>query len=226
MADFEHEKRLAAAAGVQHVRDGMLLGLGSGSTAEYAIRLLGQRVRSGLCVRGIPTSRRSEALAREEGIPLATFDEAEEIDLTLDGADEIGPGLSLIKGGGGALLHEKIVAAASRRVMILAESRKLVPALGAFPLPVEVIPFGWQVAARRIRELGAAPVLRLDLHGDPFITDEGNHILDCPFGRIPEPETLAAALHAIPGVVEHGLFLGLAGLALIGRGDEVATVDR
>lgn len=222
----EAEKEAAARRGVELVRDGMVVGLGTGSTAALAIRMIGERIgREGLGVRGIPTSRRSEELAGEVGIPLTTFADIERVDLVLDGADEVDPALRLIKGGGGALLHEKIVAAAADQVVIIADSTKPVPVLGRFPLPVEVIPFGWQVVARRIADLGGSPSLRMA--GDaPFRTDEQNHILDCRFGTIPEPEELAPRLKAIPGVVEHGLFIGLATVVLVGRNGEVETLGK
>lgn len=224
MSDREREKFVAARRGVEFVEDGMLLGLGTGSTADHTIRMIGERVREGLSVRAIPSSRRSEQLAREVGIPLIGFDAATRLDLTLDGADEVDPRFSLIKGGGGALLREKIVASASKRVVILVDSAKPVTVLGAFPLPVEVVPFGWQVVAERIAGRGARPELRRAASGEPFVTDEGHHILDCHFGQISNPGALARWLNGIPGVVEHGLFVNLAHLVIVGRG-ESAQVD-
>lgn len=225
MADLEQEKEAAARRSVEYVQDGMLLGLGSGSTAAYAIRLIGQRVREGLQVRAIATSARSKQLARKAGIPLLSFEDESEIDVTIDGADEIDPRLQLIKGGGGALLLEKIVAAASAQVVIIADSSKLVTQLGWFPLPVEVLPFGWRVVAERLTALNGNPVRRAGSTGGPFLTDQGHYILDCHFGSISDPKTLADRLDEIPGLIEHGLFLNLASRAIIGRGDSVILVE-
>ena len=225
MADLDREKQLAALRSLDYVRDGMLLGLGSGSTAAHAIRLLGERVHGGLQITGIPTSSPTAELAQQVGIPLVTFDTSTRIDLTIDGADEVGPELSRIKGGGGALLREKIVAFASREVLIIADSSKLVSTLGKFPLPVEVIPFACPVVQEQIAALGGRPVLRVRTPPNPFLTDEGNYILDCHFETIADPERLAAQLNAIPGVVEHGLFLQMATRVLVGRGDEVEVLE-
>ncbi len=183
----EEEKAAAASKSLEYVEDGMVLGLGTGSTAKYVIELLGQRVRDGLRIRGIPTSKASAALADSLTIPLTTLDQIESIDLTIDGADEIGPGLELIKGGGGALLHEKIVASCSRRLLIVADEHKKVDQLGRFPLPVEVIPFAAAPVKRQLEKLGANPSLRIGNGGEPFITDEGNFLFDCSFGKIPDP---------------------------------------
>lgn len=218
------EKRRAAEAGVALVEPGMVVGLGTGSTAAHVVRLLGARVRAGLAVRGVPTSAATRALAVAEGIPLVSLDEVERVDLTLDGADEIGPGLALVKGGGGALLHEKIVAAASRRVVIVADSAKLVARLGAFPLPVELIPFGWRQAASRLAALGAH-VTRRERDGAPFVTDEGNYLVDCGFGAIDDAAALASRIAPITGVVEHGLFTGLASMAIVGTGEGVRVIE-
>ncbi len=222
-ATGDDQMRLRAAeAAVAEVRPGMKLGLGSGRTAEHFIRLLGARVRAGLTVAGVPTSERTAALAMEEGVPLTTLDAAPQLDLTIDGADEIDPQLRLIKGGGGAMLREKIVANASRRMIVVAEKTKLVQSLGAFPLPIEVVPFGLgatrAAVERAISGLGLAAVLKLRKSGDAlFVTDGGHYILDGSFGRIPDPDALAHTLDEIPGVVEHGLFIGLAVAALIGH---------
>ncbi len=222
-------KRRAAEAAVAHVEDGMRLGLGSGSTAAHFLTLLGRRVADGLDVAGVPTSEATARLARAAGVPLTTLDENPELDLDVDGADEIGPGLALIKGGGGALLREKIVAAASARMIVVADMGKRVDELGAFPLPIEVAPFGLAATALAIEraavELGLPAALDLRRrHGKPFVTDGGNRILDASFGRIPDPEALANRLANIPGIVEHGLFLGLADLALIASPDGVAVI--
>jgi ribose 5-phosphate isomerase A len=223
-------KRRAAEAALDYVEDGMRLGLGSGSTAAHFVRLLGARVATGLNVVGVATSEETARIAREAGVPLTTLDETPELDLDVDGADAIGPGLALVKGGGGALLREKIVAAASARMIVIADAGKQVNELGAFPLPVEVVAFGLAATALAIEraaielELNAALDIR-QRDGKPFVTDGGNRILDASFGRIPDPEALANRLDAIPGVVEHGLFLGLADLALIASPAGVARIE-
>lgn len=217
----DREKEAAARASVKLVRDGDIVGLGTGSTAAYAVRFLGERVQAGLKIRGIPTSIHTQELATSLGIPLTTLDEFQAIDVTIDGADEVDPQLRLIKGGGGALLREKIVASATRNFVIIADSSKQVPVLGKFPVPVEVIKFAEALVAKKIAALGAAVTVRGASSGKPFLTDEGNHILDCNFGQIPDPPGLARELEKMPGVVEHGLFIGMAAVALIGKGDGV-----
>jgi len=217
----DREKEAAALAAVKLVREGDIVGLGTGSTAAYAIRFLGQRVQAGLKIRGIPTSIHTQEAAASLGIPLTTLDEFQKIDITIDGADEVDPKLRLIKGGGGALLREKIVASASRNLVIIADSSKRVSMLGKFPVPVEVIKFAEAVVANKIAAFGAEVVVRGASSGRPFITDEGNHILDCNFGQIPDPPALARKLENTPGVVEHGLFIGMASAVLIGEGDQV-----
>jgi ribose 5-phosphate isomerase A len=187
---------------------------------------LGEQVRAGLKVRGIPTSVHTQELAASLGIPLTTLDECQQIDVDIDGADEFDPQLHLIKGGGGALLREKIIASASQQVVIIADSSKQVAVLGEFPLPVEVIPFAQPLVAKRITALGATVKLRQDTKGNPFITDEGHHILDCSFGQIPDPPTLARKLSDMPGVVEHGLFIDLATVVLCAKGENVAELRR
>jgi ribose 5-phosphate isomerase A len=220
MADSQ-EKEAAGRAAAKLVRDGDVVGLGTGSTAYFAVVTLGERVKSGLKIIGIPTSVQTADLARQLGIPLTTLDEHPEIDITIDGADEVDPKLNLIKGGGGALLREKVVASASKKMIVVADSAKIVPVLGKFPLPVEVISFARTVVEHKIVSLGALPRLRTKPDGSPYLTDNGNQILDCSFGKIADPPALALALSNIPGIVEHGLFIGLAKLALVGRGDRV-----
>jgi ribose 5-phosphate isomerase A len=222
----EGEKEAAARASIEMVRDGDIVGLGTGSTAAYAVRFLGERVRAGLKIRGIPTSIHTRELAASIGIPLTTLDEFQEIDVTIDGADEVDPELRLIKGGGGALLREKIVASASRKLVIIADSTKQVATLGKFPVPVEVIKFAETLVAKKLAGLGAAVTVRGASSGKPFLTDEGNHILDCEFGRISDAPGLGRALESMPGVVEHGLFIGMAALALIGKRDQVIEMRR
>lgn len=214
-------KRQAAARAVSMVRPGMRLGLGTGSTAAHFVDLLAERVREGLDVVGVPTSEATRLQAERLGVPLTTLEETPRLDLTIDGADEVDHQLRLIKGGGGALLREKIVAAASERMVVIADSTKLVTRLGRFPLPVEVVRFGMRSTEMHIVEqaedagCAGTVTLRTTAGGMPFITDSGNCILDCAFGQIAEPELLGEALSAIPGVVEHGLFLGLADVAIL-----------
>lgn len=192
----------------------------------HAIRALGERVKGGLKILGIPTSKRSDELARSVGIPLTTFEEHQSIDVTIDGADEFDPALNLIKGGGGALLREKIVASATKFYVIVTDDSKQVAALGKFPLPVEVIPFAEPLLAQEIEALGASVKLRRDDAGKPYVTDEGHHILDCSFGRIADPPELALKLSQMPGIVEHGLFVGMANVVLIGKGNDVVEIGR
>ncbi len=222
-------KRRAAEAALAHVEDGMRLGLGSGSTAALFVMLLGKRVASGLTVVGIATSEAIASIARKAGVPLASLDEEPELDLDVDGADEIGPGLALIKGGGGSLLREKIVAGAASRMIVIADQSKKVEALGAFPLPVEVAEFGLIATSHAIEraaaELGLDVALNLRRNrGNPFVTENGNRILDASFGRIPDPEALAEKLSRIPGVMEHGLFLGYADLAFVASPEGIAEL--
>ncbi|HEU5276575.1 MAG TPA: ribose-5-phosphate isomerase RpiA [Xanthobacteraceae bacterium] len=232
LTEAEKLKHAAAAKAVEFVRPGMRLGLGTGSTARHFVALLGERVRGGLDVVGVPTSEATRADAERHGVPLTTLDETPALDLTVDGADEIAPDLSLIKGGGGALLREKIVASASARMIVIADGSKYVPVLGRFPLPIEVVRFG-AVATRRAVEAAAkaagwpaSALPRQTREGHAFVTDEGHLILDAAFGRIPEPASLASRLAAIPGVVEHGLFIGLAHIAIIAGADGVTIVER
>ena len=221
MSDSETFKRQAAERAIGFVKSGMKLGLGTGSTARHFVELVGAEARKGLKVVGVPTSEATARQARELGIPLSTLDETPELDLTVDGADEIDSALRLIKGGGGALLREKIVATASRRMLVIADAGKLVAELGRFPLPVEVVPFGLAATVKRlertIAELGLAGTLTLRRQktGEPFLTDGGHYIVDCALGAIGDPEGLASALAFIPGVVETGLFIGVASAAVV-----------
>jgi ribose 5-phosphate isomerase A len=228
----DQQKRAAAARAVDLVKPGMKLGLGTGSTARHFVELLGERVQAGLKVVGVPTSEATRADAQRCGVPLTTLDETPALDLTVDGADEIGPDLTLIKGGGGALLREKIVAAASARMVVIADESKIVTVLGAFPLPIEVLPFGLGATQRAIEAaVGAAGAsgplkLRAGKDGHAFVTDGGHWILDAHLGRIAQPKLLAEKLVAIPGVMEHGLFIGMADTAIVAGAGGVRIVAR
>jgi ribose 5-phosphate isomerase A len=222
----DQEKEAAARASLRFVRDGQIVGLGTGSTAAYFIQLLGDAVKNGLRVRGIPSSVRSREQAASLGIPLTTLDECQEIDVTVDGADEVDPELRLIKGGGGALLREKIVASATKQLVIVADATKRVPVLGRFPLPVEVIKFAQAVVVKKIEALGAKVSVRREAEGRPYLTDENNHILDCRFEQISDAARLARQLSDMPGVVEHGLFIGMASVVLVANGSEIVELRR
>ena len=221
----------AARAALSYVESGMRLGIGTGSTAEEFVRLLAARIgEEGLSVIGVPTSERTAELCAELGVPLTTLEETPELDLTIDGADEIDSQLTLVKGGGGALLREKIVAAASSRMVVIADSTKVVETLGRFPLPIEVNPFGLNATraaiAKVAAELGLEGPLALRMKDEnPFITDGGHYIIDASFGRIPDPKALGNALLAIPGVVEHGLFIGLADVAVVADAAGIKTLQ-
>jgi ribose 5-phosphate isomerase A len=226
------QKRAAAARALDFVRAGMRLGLGTGSTAKHFVELLGERVRAGLQVVAVPTSEATRADAERCGIALTTLEQTPELNLTVDGADEIGPDLNLIKGGGGALLHEKIVAAASARMVVIADESKWVPVLGKFPLPIEVLPFGLGATRRAVERAvivaGATGQieLRRGENGHAFVTDGGHWLLDAQLQRIPDPKSLAARLSAVPGVMEHGLFIGLARTAIVAGPDGVRLIER
>ena len=212
----DEAKLLVAKRAAALVEDGMALGLGTGTTATLFLRALGERVQAeGLRIRGIATSLASEQLAVSLGIPLTNFEETPVLDLAIDGADEIAPGLALIKGGGGALLREKIVDSAARQFVVIADTSKVVQQLGRFPLPVEIIQLSLPLVQRRLAALELRPVLRPRSDGSPYITDEGNFILDCHCDAIPDPEATASAIRGIVGVVEHGLFLRTATMALV-----------
>jgi ribose 5-phosphate isomerase A len=220
----DQEKEAAARASLKFIKDGQVVGLGTGSTAAYFIQALGEQVKNGLRIRGIPSSDRSQEQAASLAIPLTTLDECPEIDVTVDGADEVDSQLRLIKGGGGALLREKIVASATKQFVIVADTTKMVAVLGKFPLPVEVIKFAQAVVRRKIEVLGAQVSLRQRPDGKPYLTDENNYILDCRFGQIRDADGLAQRLSDMPGVVEHGLFIGMASVVLIANGNEVAEL--
>jgi ribose 5-phosphate isomerase A len=222
----DQEKEAAARASLQFVKDGQVVGLGTGSTAAFFIQLLAEQVKNGLRVRGIPTSVRSRDQALSLGIPLTTLDECQQIDVTVDGADEVDPQLRLIKGGGGALLREKIVASATKQLVIVADATKRVSVLGKFPLPVEVVKFAQALVAKKIEAMGAHVGLRRAANGTPYLTDENNYILDCRFGQIPDADDLARQLCNMPGVVEHGLFIGMASIVLIANGSEIVELRR
>jgi ribose 5-phosphate isomerase A len=226
MQNVDEAKVMAARKSLEFVEEGMVVGLGSGSTATEFIRLLGECVKDGLKIRGIASSRASEELASSLSIPIIDFQISPVIDVAIDGADEVGPGLALIKGGGGALLREKIVASAAKRFIIVADSRKVVDRLGKFPLPVEVIKMASPLVSRKLEELGMRPVMRRRTDGSAYVTDEGNFILDCECGEIDDPEKVAASIRRIVGVVEHGLFLNMAERAIIADGSEVRELIR
>jgi len=212
-----NEKQMVGEKAAEFVKDGMVVGLGTGSTVFYTIQKLGELVRQGLSIKGIPTSKATEVLAKKVGIPLTTFGEIEKIDLAIDGADEVDRHLNLIKGGGGALVREKIIAHAAETFIIVADSTKLTDDLGGFALPVEIVPFGCEITIRHIRRLGCQPQLR-QTNGKAFVSDNGNYIVDCPFPAILRPDVLEQSLNMIPGVVENGLFVQMA--------DAVVSVDQ
>ena len=220
----DREKQAAARESIRFIHEGNIVGLGTGSTFNYILQPLAERIRNGLKILCIATSNQTAKAAAELGIPLTTLDEHQEIDVDIDGADEIDPQLGLIKGGGGAFLREKIVASAAKKLVIIADSSKQVPILGKAPLPVEVIPFAQALVAKEIKAFGASVKLRPNKQGGTVITDEGHHILDCSFGQIADPRNLARQLEEVPGVVGHGLFINMADVVLIGKGDDVVEL--
>jgi len=231
LSPIDKAKYVAARRAVEFVENGMRLGLGTGSTAAWMVRILGQMVREeGLRVTGVPTSRRTADLAEDVGLPIAALDEVKWLDMTIDGADEVDPRLNLIKGGGGALLQEKIVATASDQMVVVTDASKKVDALGVFPLPVEVVRFGWQTTKALIEEslenldvMGRSCSLRLNRE-TPYLTDEGHYILDLHLHRIGNPRQLSLVLNQIPGVVENGLFLDVCDVLVVGHGDGLVEV--
>jgi ribose 5-phosphate isomerase A len=223
--DLDGFKKAAALKAVEFVHDGMVIGLGTGSTAKHLVIALGEQVRAGMKLRGVPTSQETAALAREAGIPLLDAENRWEIDVAIDGADQVDPGFNLIKGGGGALLKEKIVAASAKQFIVMVDHTKQVPVLGgSFPLPIEVIPFGWGSTAREIESLTKSRVVLRERNGTPFKTEPGHFILDVQINRIDRPAELETALNLIPGVVETGLFVGRTSVLIVGTPQGVQTL--
>ena len=218
-------KKMAAEKAVEHVDNGMVIGLGTGSTVKYAIKKLGEMVNTGLKIKGIPTSLRTKKLATEYNIPLVDLNDYTEIDLTIDGADEVDSNLNLIKGGGGALTREKIIAYHSKKEIIVIDETKVVKKLGVdYPVPVEVIKYGWNTTKKTLEELGCTAELRT-IMDEVYITDNSNYILDCDFGKINEPETLEKEINSIPGVIENGLFIGLVDEVIVGSKQGIITLE-
>jgi ribose 5-phosphate isomerase A len=224
--DLAYLKQAAALKAVEYVRDGMVVGLGTGSTAKYMVIALGEKVRTGMRLRGVPTSAETALLAKQAGIPLLDTADRWEIDVAIDGADQVDPDFNLIKGGGGALLKEKIVAASAKQFIVMVDHTKQVPVLGgSFPLPIEVIPFGWGSTARQIEVLTKSRVVLRERNGVPFRTEAGNLILDVHIDRIDRPGELETALNMIPGIVETGLFVGRTTIVIVGTPQGVHTFD-
>lgn len=227
MLEKEELKKLAGEKAVDHIEDGMIIGLGTGSTVEYTLRKLGELVKKGLKIKGIPTSVHTQRIAKKEKIPLTTLEENPVIDVTIDGADEVDSDLNLIKGGGGALVREKIIAFNSKKVVIVIDDSKVVKALGIdFPLPVEVTKFGWTSIKKTLEEFDCNVELREIMENEPFITDNGNYILDCEFDRITDPEQLEIDINNIPGVVDNGLFIGLVDEVIVGGKQGILTLEK
>jgi len=210
---------------ITFIKDGMKVGLGSGSTMYYAVKKLGERVKNGLQVVGIPTSNTTAEWAKEFGVPLTSFSETQSLDIAIDGSDEVDDNLQLIKGGGGALLREKVVANAAKEFLVIVDESKMVNHLGQFPLPIEIVPFGWEVTASKVSAFGCNPVLR-KVENEVFYTDNGNYILDCHFEQIPNPKKLHQDLISIVGVAETGLFIDMATRVLVGKDGKVETVEK
>jgi ribose 5-phosphate isomerase A len=224
-ADLDSFKKAAALKAVEFVRDGMVVGLGTGSTAKHMVIALGEKVRAGMTLRAVPTSQETASLARQSGITLIDAENRWEIDVAIDGADQVDPGFNLIKGGGGALLKEKIVAASAKQFIVLIDYTKQVPVLGgSFPLPIEIIPFGWGSTAREIERLTKSPVVLRERKGAPFKTEAGNLIVDVHLARIEQPADLEIALNHIPGIVETGLFVGRTDILIVGKASGTETL--
>ena len=224
-SDAKKEKRNAGRKAADCVKDGMIVGLGTGSTVAFFLEALKERLKDGFAIKGVPTSIKTKEQALSLDIPLTTLGQHPDIDLTVDGADEVDEQFNLIKGGGGALLREKIVAAASKKEVIVVDSSKSVEKLGRFPLPVEVVQYGYVATTRKLEALGADVFLRIQ-DGKTFLTDNGNYILDCEFGVIKDPPDLEKAINSIPGVVECGLFIELTDMVIIGKGDDVEILEK
>lgn len=221
MVNTDASKKRVGEAVVKYIKDGMKIGLGSGSTVFYMVQKLGERIKEeGLNIVGIPTSRETAEWAKEFGVPLTDLSNIQQLDIAIDGADEVDPNLQLIKGGGGALVREKIVADAAKELYVIVDASKTVDHLGAFPLPVEVVPFGWKVTAEKVAKLGCDPVLRRK-DGEIFVTDNQNYILDCNFNEILEPKKLQNDLKSLVGVVETGLFMNMTTKLLVGKDEEI-----
>ena len=218
-------KKIAGEKAVEYIEDGMVIGLGSGSTVYWTLKKLGELVEQGLNVKGIPSSLRTEGWAKDFNIPLTDFSEVRVLDLAIDGADEIDPNFNLTKGGGGSLVREKIVNAHAKKLIIIADQSKMVDELGKFPLPVEVLPFGWQLTAEKIAELGATPVLR-ERDGSVFVSNNANYILDCEFNSIPDPEKLHHSLKQLLGVVETGLFVNMTDTVILAGAEGTKVIDK
>ncbi|RPF54302.1 ribose-5-phosphate isomerase RpiA [Aquisalibacillus elongatus] len=225
MGNSSNKKRKVAQKAIEYVKDGMVLGLGSGSTMYWVLEELGQRVQSGLNIQGIPSSVKTQKLAKEFGIPLTDFSHVQELDLAIDGADEIDPEFRLIKGGGGSLLREKIVDVAANKFIVVADDTKLVNQLGSYPLPIEVVRFGWETTKDRVESLGCKALLREE-NGEPFVTNNHQYILDCHFNQIEKPHTLHNQLKSMVGVIETGLFLDMVDLVIVGREQEVTVLEK
>ncbi len=220
-----NEKQLAGIKAASFVQDGMTVGLGTGSTVYWTILEIANMVKAGMMIKGVPTSKNTEMLAREHGIPLMSLEDVTSIDLTIDGADELNEDLTLIKGGGGALLREKIIAYHSTHMIVVADSSKYVQEIGEFPLPVEIASFGYTKTIETLKELGCRAVVRKE-NDSLFVTDNGNYIVDCSFGKIHFPSTLHESINHIPGVVDNGLFIGYAQKAIIGQGDKITYIEK
>ena len=221
----EDKKRVVGEKAADYIKDGMTIGLGSGSTVYWTLKKLGEFVQQGMKVRGIPSSERTEGWAKEFGIPLIDFTDVDYLDIAIDGADEVDSNLNLSKGGGGSLLREKLVDVYARKLIIVVDHSKMVTQLGKFPLPVEVVPFGWEVTAKRIKSLGCVPKLRMN-ENEIFVTNNGNYILDCQFDTIQNPAELHNQLKLLLGVVETGLFVDMTDIVIIGKDDGVKVVEK
>jgi ribose 5-phosphate isomerase A len=224
LSPIDVQKKSVGEKTVEYIQDGMTIGLGSGSTVYWMLKKLGELVKEGLNVRGVPSSVKTAGLAKEFGIPLVYFSEVTQLDLAIDGADEVDPNFNLIKGGGGSLLREKIVDHAAKQLIIVVDEKKLVPTLGNFPLPVEVVPFGWENTSREIAKLQCAPRVRME-NGQRFVTDNGNYILDCQFASIQNPIDLHKQLKLTLGVVETGLFINMADKIIVGEEKGIRVLD-